>query len=58
LREVMLSAPICPDDALEQAINEFKDKISKVKISKSLRNVIGDLEGSSQILKIVKDRQN
>jgi hypothetical protein len=54
----MLSAPICPDDALEQAINEFKDKISKVKISKSLRNAIGDLEGSSQILKIVKDRQN
>lgn len=58
LREVMLSAPICPDDALEQAINEFKDKISKVKISKSLRNTIGDLEGSSQILKIIKDRQN
>jgi DNA primase len=57
-REIMLSAPICPDDALEQAINEFKNKISKIKISKSLRNAIGDLEGSSQLLKIVKDRQN
>jgi DNA primase len=57
-REIMLSAPICPDDSLEQAINEFKNKILKTKISRSLRSTIGDLEGSSQLLNIVKDSQN
>ena len=57
-REIMLSPPICPDDTLEQAINEFKNKISKIKISKSLRNTIGDLEGSTLLLNIVKDRQS
>ncbi|HJX34974.1 MAG TPA: DNA primase [Desulfatiglandales bacterium] len=57
-REIMLSAPICPDDSLEQAINEFKNKILKTKISRSLRSTIGDLEGSSQLLNILKDSQN
>ena len=57
-REIMLSAPICPDDTLEQAIIEFKNKISKIKLSNSLRNAIGDLEGSTQLLNIVKDRQS
>jgi hypothetical protein len=56
-REIMLSAPICPDDALEQAINEFKNKISKIKVSKSLRDAVGDLEGSTRLLNIVKNRQ-
>ena len=54
----MLSPPICPDGTVEQAINEFKDKISKVKVSKSLRKTIGDLEGSTQLLNIVKERQS
>ena len=57
-REIMLSAPICPEDSIEQAINEFKNKILKTKISRSLRSKIGDLEGSSQLLNIVKDSQN
>jgi len=58
LREIMLSAPICPDDSIEQAINEFKNKILKTKISRSLRSKIGDLEESSKLLNIVKDSQN
>jgi len=57
-REVMLSPPICPEGAVEQAIDEFKDKISKVKVSKSLRTTIGDLEGSTQLLNIVKKRES
>ncbi|MDB9822397.1 DNA primase [Deltaproteobacteria bacterium] len=57
-REVMMSSPICPDETLEQAIDEFKDKISKVKVSKSLRKTIGDLEGSTQLLNILKDKQS
>jgi DNA primase len=57
-RAIMLSPPICPDDTLEQAIIEFRNKISKIKISRSLRNAIGDLEGSTQLLDMVKDRQS
>ncbi|MFC1531972.1 DNA primase [Thermodesulfobacteriota bacterium] len=57
-REVMLSPPICPEEALEQAVNEFKNKISKVRISKSLRETIGDVERSTPLLNMVKDRQS
>jgi DNA primase len=54
-REVMLSPPICPGETLDQAVNEFKKKISKIKLSKTLRNTMGNLERSSQLLNEVKD---
>jgi DNA primase len=57
-REVMLSPPICPGETLDQAVNEFKKKISKIKLSKTLRNTIGNLERSSQLLNEVKDMRD
>ena len=56
-REVMLLPPVCPEDALDQAVDEFKNKISKIKISKSLRKTIGNIEKSTQVLNMLKDRQ-
>ena len=58
-REIMLSPPICPNEMVEQAINEFEDKIYKIKMSKSIKKARdrGDIKGLNQLLKLKSRRQ-
>jgi len=58
-REAMLSPPICPNEMVEQAIDEFEDKIYKIKMSESIKKARdrGDIEGLNQLLKQKSRRQ-
>jgi len=58
-REAMLSAPICPSDMVEQALNEFEAKIQKINLSQSINEAKerGDIEGLNQLLKSKSNRQ-
>ena len=55
-REVMLSTPICPEDTLEQAVDEFINKISKVKLTRSFNKTKGNIEESNRLLMAKKNR--
>jgi len=53
-REAMLSAPIYPDEVVEQAVNEFEDRVHKIKLSESINKAReqGDIKGLNQLLKL------
>ncbi|MBW2609785.1 MAG: DNA primase [Deltaproteobacteria bacterium] len=52
-REVMLSSPIYPDEVVEQAVNEFEDRVHKIKLSESINRAReqGDIKGLNQLIK-------
>jgi len=57
LREAMLSPPIYPDEAVEQALKELENKVNKIKLSESLIKTQGNLEEKNRILMLKRDMQ-
>jgi DNA primase len=57
-REVMLNAPICRDNEVDQALKDFEDRVHRIKISESKRRAMeaGDIEGLRKIPKRIKER--
>jgi len=57
-REAMLKPSLCRDNELEQAINEFEDRVQKIRISKSKEKALqeGDMERLNKIPKLQKER--
>lgn len=58
-REVMLAPPIYPNEMVEQAVNEFQNRVHKIKITESINKAKrrGDIEELNQLLKIKSNRQ-
>ena len=54
-REAMLAPPIYPEEAVEQAVNEFKQNVRRRKITESIRKArtSGDIERLNQLLKSI-----
>ncbi len=57
LREVMVSPPIYPVEAVEQALKEFEDKVSRIKFSESLLKSGSNLEEKNRILILKRNMQ-
>jgi len=56
LREAVLSPPICRPDEVEQALNEFEDRVHKMRISESKKQALGNIEEANKIPKLIKKR--
>jgi DNA primase len=57
-REAMLSPPVYQEDMVEQAVQEFRNKIERIRIAESIDRARsrGDLEGLNQLLKLKSDQ--
>jgi len=57
-REAMLKPSIYRDNEVEQAINEFQDRIHKIKIAESKKRALqeGSIEKLNKIPKLIKER--
>lgn len=55
-REILLLPSFYTEEGVEQAIEEFKDKAHKIKLSESLMKAKGNLEESYQLLLLKRER--
>jgi len=56
-RRLLMSKPIYSDESVSQAVNEFAQKIARVKISQSMRKASaeGDIEMLNRLIKAKQD---
>lgn len=57
-RELMLTPPIFPDEMVEQAMNEFETRVSKIKMTESIKKARsrGDIEELNNLLRLKSGR--
>ena len=56
-REAMLDSPFFSDDSIEQALNDFEERVQRIKLSKSLKSKGSTLEENNQILMSIRDME-
>ncbi len=58
-REILLLPPFCEDEGVEQALQELKEKVYKIKLSESLESAMkteGNLEERNQLLLLKREK--